>query len=71
MSSSLVTLGTSASPSAYRGRITALEGTNIAARVRSHRGSLALAAELQIDPRSGAVTGVLSVRPSDEPEGGN
>lgn len=70
MSASRVTLGTSGTPSLYRGRITALEGTNVSARVHGEHGSLALVAELQIDPRSGAVSGVLSVRPSDEPEGG-
>ena len=71
MSSSRVTLGTSGAPDTYRGRITALEGTNVAARVRSHRGSLAVVAQLQIDPRSGAVSGVLSAQPSEETEGGN
>jgi uncharacterized membrane protein YgcG len=71
MSTSRVTLGTGASPALYRGRITALEGTNVSARLRGPRGSLALVAELQIDPRSGAVSGVLSARPSDEPEGGH
>jgi hypothetical protein len=62
MSSSRVTLGTGADPTLYRGRITGLEGTSIAARVKSARGSLAFVAQLQIDPRSGAVTGAVSAR---------
>lgn len=70
MSSSRVTLGTGASPGLYRGRITRLDGTNVTARVRSHQGSLVLVAQLQIDPRAGAATGALSVRPGDEAEGG-
>jgi methionine sulfoxide reductase heme-binding subunit len=70
MSSSRVTLGTGASASLYRGRITGLEGTNIAARVSSAHGSLALVAQLQIDPRSGVVTGALAARPGEGTEGG-
>jgi hypothetical protein len=70
LSSSVVTLGTSASPSLYRGRITGLEGTNIAARLSSPQGSLALVTQLQIDPRSGAVTGALAARPGEGTEGG-
>ena len=69
MSASSVTLGTGSNPMLYRGRITALEGTSIAARVRGQEGSLALVAQLQIDPRSGAATGALSARPS-ETQGG-
>ncbi len=70
MSSSRVTLGTRSAPALYRGRVTGLEGTNIAARVRSPLGSLGLAAQLQIDPHSGAVTGALSARPGEGTEGG-
>jgi methionine sulfoxide reductase heme-binding subunit len=70
MSSSAVTLGTASSPALYRGRITGLEGTNVAARVRNARASLALVADLQIDPSSGAVTGALRAQPGVRTEGG-
>jgi hypothetical protein len=70
MSSSTVALGTGSSPGLYRGRVTGLEGTEIAARVRNARGSLALVAQLHIDPRSGAVTGALAARPDAETDGG-
>jgi hypothetical protein len=70
MSSSTVALGTGSSPALYRGRVTGLEGTEIAARVRNARGSLALVAQLDIDPRSGAVTGALAARPGQRTEGG-
>ena len=70
MSSSTVALGTGSSPALYRGRVTGLEGTEIAARVRNARGSLALVAQLHIDPRSGAVTGALAARPGERAEGG-
>jgi Ferric reductase like transmembrane component len=69
MSSSRVTLGTSSAPALYRGRVTGLEGTTIAARVRSAQGSLGLVAQLQIDSRSGAVSGALSAQPGHETEG--
>ncbi len=70
MSSSSVTLGTSSNPGLYRGRLTGLEGTNVAARVKGSQGALSLVAQLQIDPRSGAVTGALAARPGEGPEGG-
>jgi hypothetical protein len=70
MSSSTVTLGTGASPGLYTGRVTGLEGTNIAAQVRSTQGALSLVAQLQINPRSGAVTGALAARPGERLEGG-
>ncbi|MGZ4267565.1 MAG: ferric reductase-like transmembrane domain-containing protein [Solirubrobacteraceae bacterium] len=64
MSSSEVLLGTSANSRAYRGAVTALQGTNIAARVRARRGQvLNLVAELQIDPGSGSASGTVTVRP--------
>ena len=63
MTSSAVTLGTSAEPTMYRGRVTALAGTSIEARVSSTRGSLVLLARLQIDPSSGSVTGTLTAQP--------
>ena len=55
-----VTLGTRSEPHLYRGAVTALEGTEIGARVSDAGGaSLILNARLQIDPR-GAVAGTLS-----------
>ena len=63
MTSSEVLLGTSANSAAYRGVVTALQGTNIAARVRARSGHvLNLVAELQIDPGSSAL-GTVTVRP--------
>ena len=63
MTSSAVTLGTSAKPAMYTGRVTALAGTSIQAQVSSTRGSLVLLARLQIDPSSGGVTGTLTAQP--------
>lgn len=64
MTSSEVSLGTSANSGAYRGVVTALQGTNIAARVRARSGHvLNLVAELQIDPGSGSASGKVTVRP--------
>ena len=63
MTSSTVTLGTSATPAIYSGHVTALAGTSIQARVSSRRGSLALLARLQIDASSGSVTGNLTAEP--------
>lgn len=71
MTSSNVTLGTASTPAVYRGRVTALDGPNVAARVRSRRGSLALVTQLQIDPRSGAVSGAVSARPGSRSWRGN
>lgn len=70
MTSSRVTLGPASHPDRYAGRVTALEGTNIAARVSGPSGSLSLVAQLQIDPRSSAVTGALTARPGETTEGG-
>ena len=64
MTSSSVVLGTSATPALYSGRITALEGTSIEARVSSTHGSLILLMQLQIDPRSSSVTGTLNAQPA-------
>jgi len=63
MTSSTVTFGTASDPTLYSGRVTGLEGTNIQARVTSTHGSLALLAQLQIDPNAGSVTGTLTARP--------
>jgi sulfoxide reductase heme-binding subunit YedZ len=62
MSSSDVTLGTGATE--YRGQVTALEGTNIQARVRDASGNgLTLVARLQINEETGAAAGSLSASP--------
>lgn len=63
MTSSTVALGTSAAPALYSGRVTALAGTSIQARVSNTRGSVVLLARLQIDASSGSVTGTLTARP--------
>jgi hypothetical protein len=70
MTASRVTIGPASSPGRYAGRVTELEGTNIGARVSGANGSLSLVAQLQIDPRSNAVTGALSARPEVRTEGG-
>jgi len=59
-----VTLGTGPEPHLYRGGVTALNGTDIEARVSNATGgSLALSARLQIDPESETVTGTLNAAP--------
>lgn len=63
MSSSQVTLGTSSNPTEYRGQVTALQGTNIEARVNGPRGALTLVARLNIDPGSGAASGTVQASP--------
>lgn len=63
MTSSTVTLGTSAAPALYSGRVTDLAGTSIQARVSSTCGSVVLLARLQVGPSSGGVTGTLTARP--------
>jgi hypothetical protein len=64
MTTSRVTLGSGANPDRYDGRVTALEGTNIAATVRDGAGStLALVARLQIAPGPGTATGTVIVAP--------
>jgi hypothetical protein len=61
MTSSSVTLGPSDNPHLYRGAITALSGTNIAATVRDAAGhSYALVAQLQIDPSNQTASGTVS-----------
>jgi hypothetical protein len=65
MQTSEVTLGTGADPTAYRGRVVALDGSDIAASVRDRRGrSLRLMARLALDPATGSATGTLSADPS-------
>jgi len=64
MTSSEVTLGTQSDPAQYRGQVTSLEGTNIAALLRDAGGNqLRLVAQLNIDPNSGAASGTVSVSP--------
>ncbi len=63
MSSSAVSLGTAADPTAYLGGVVALDGSNVHARVRSADGGhLGLIAQLAITPGSSAVSGTLVVR---------
>ena len=62
MTSSDVTLGTASNPVTYRGRVTALQGTDIAARVTDPAGqTLNLVARLSIDQASGSASGSVSV----------
>jgi hypothetical protein len=63
MTSSTVTAGTSADPQLYSGQITSLSGTDIGASVSSGTQALSLAVALEIDERSGTVTGRLAVSP--------
>ncbi len=64
MSSSRVTLGPPSDPAQYRGTITALQGTNLAATVsRSDGSALALTVQLQLDQSGGTATGTVSAQP--------
>ncbi len=61
MSSSRVYLGTASDPHRYRGHVTALDSTNIQARVSdSHGSTLTLLARLQLDPNTGNASGTVS-----------
>jgi Ferric reductase like transmembrane component len=61
MSSSRVALGPASDPGQYRGQVTSLQGTSIAATVHDASGaSLQLLARLQIDSASGSVSGSLT-----------
>jgi hypothetical protein len=67
MQRSDVTLGTSADPATYRGRVVGLDGSHIAALVRDRRGHwLRLVVRLTFDPTTGTATatGTLSASPS-------
>jgi hypothetical protein len=65
MTRSRVTLGSSADPAQYSGRITSLRGTDVAARLRNSSGSVvALAARLQLDPSGGSIGGTVRVSPA-------
>lgn len=63
MTSSTVTLGTSANPGLYQGNVTSLNGASITANVTSGDGTRAtVSLNVQIDPSSGSVTGDVSVQ---------
>ena len=65
MTNSTVTLGGSGQPAEYSGRVTALQGTDVAARLRNSSGSVVeLVAQLQLDPSGGSVSGTVHVAPS-------
>jgi sulfoxide reductase heme-binding subunit YedZ len=64
MTTSRVQLGTSSDPSLYRGQVTSLSGTDIIAVVSDSTGArLRLLARLQVDPRSGTASGMLTSQP--------
>jgi sulfoxide reductase heme-binding subunit YedZ len=64
MSSSRVTLGPSANPDQYSGRVTALQGAGIAASVSDAAGSsISVIAQLQISPGPGTATGTVTASP--------
>jgi sulfoxide reductase heme-binding subunit YedZ len=64
MSSSRVTLGPSSNPDQYSGRVTALQGAGIAARVADAASSaLSVIAQLQISPGPGTATGTVTATP--------
>jgi Ferric reductase like transmembrane component len=59
--SSSVTLGSSSTPTIYRGRIVALNGTRVVARVRSSDGHrLSLQVALAVNSGAGTVSGTLA-----------
>ncbi len=65
MTGSSVTLGPASNPAEYRGRVTALQGTNLTARVRAPNGSaLRIVAQLQLDTGAGSVSGTARVSPA-------
>lgn len=65
MTRSGLTLGSTANPAQYSGRVTALDGTDLAAQLRDSSGSaIKLAAQLQIDPSAGSVSGTVRVGPA-------
>jgi hypothetical protein len=66
MTQSRVTLGSSTDPTQYIGTITALQGTNMAARLRNSSGSvLRLAAQLQLGSNGESVGGTVRVAPAN------
>jgi len=69
--SSSVSLGTAGQPALYRGQVTSLAGTNMAATLTGSSGTgLILSVSLQVDQASSAVTGtVRAVAPVAQPGG--
>lgn len=67
MTSSRVTLGPASNPDQYRGQVTALQGSDVAASVAAGGSRLSLVARLQISPGPGTATGVVSASPGDGP----
>ena len=68
MTSSRVTLGPASTPDLYRGRITALQGTDLKSVMSDASGTaITLAAQLKIDPGRGSATGAVSARPAKTP----
>ena len=64
MTASSVSIGTSSSPALFSGAVTALEGTQISARVTSADGhTLTLTVALELNTASGTATGTLQVAP--------
>ena len=64
MTASSVSIGTSSSPALFNGAVTALNGTQIGARVTSADGhTLTLTAALNINAASATATGTLQVSP--------
>jgi hypothetical protein len=63
MTSSRVTLGPASNLDQYSGRITGLQGSDIAAAVSGGGSGLSLLARLQISPGPGTATGVVSASP--------
>ena len=64
MTGSTVAIGTPSSPALFSGAVTALDGTQIGARVTSGDGhTLTLTVALELDPTRGTATGTLQVGP--------
>jgi sulfoxide reductase heme-binding subunit YedZ len=67
MTSSEVTLGTNSNPAQYRGKVTGLEGANVAAVLRgagAGAGAIQLLTRLEIGSGSGSVGGSVTVSPT-------
>jgi len=65
MTSSRVELGTGSDPSLYRGHVTGLSGTDIAAVVTNAGGAqLALTARVALNPDGQTAAGTLTVGPA-------
>jgi hypothetical protein len=65
LSRGTATLGTVTQPDLYQGAVVALNGSSIRAQVRNAAGRrLTIALNLDIDHRTGSVTGTVSARPA-------